>query len=493
MKGAQLGVTEVAINRALYTLDALKRDVLYVLPTMKGASKFSRGRFGTALALSDYIRQMFTDTNSIDMKQAGANSLYISGSRGDNNLKNIPASELILDEVDEMEQKQIWLALERLSGQIHKHVWGISTPTVPGRGIHKLYQGSTQEHFMFKCPHCNKWTELIWPDCIEIVGEYVTDPRCEESFIKCKECKTKLDQEDKPTFLADGKWESTAPNGSRDVRGFYINQLYSYTVSPSELVVAHLRGVGDELAAKEFHNSKLGLPFVGEGAKVTDEMLTAAIRPHSMNDIRPERGGERLITMGCDQGKTNYVVVCEWLLDSTSHIDISASAICKVLWAGTFLEEQFDELDRLMAEWQVLYCVIDADPQINEARRFARRFQGFAGLCRYRRGQQVREIGTTEEDTGAPMHTVDRASWITASLGRFKLSPSRIWLPQDISTTFMDHCKNLVRTYERDDHGNPQSIFVEVGPDHYSHALVYSEIALQFAPRITGKSISKLM
>src|SRR3972149_2753656 len=33
MKGAQLGVTEVAINRALYTIDKLKRAVMYVLPT----------------------------------------------------------------------------------------------------------------------------------------------------------------------------------------------------------------------------------------------------------------------------------------------------------------------------------------------------------------------------------------------------------------------------------------------------------------------------
>src|SRR5437016_572803 len=38
MKGAQLGVTEVAINRALYTIDRLKRDVLYVLPTALNAS-----------------------------------------------------------------------------------------------------------------------------------------------------------------------------------------------------------------------------------------------------------------------------------------------------------------------------------------------------------------------------------------------------------------------------------------------------------------------
>src|SRR5690242_153667 len=49
MKGAQLGVTEVAINRAFYLIDQMKRDVLYVLPTALTASDFSKARFSVAL------------------------------------------------------------------------------------------------------------------------------------------------------------------------------------------------------------------------------------------------------------------------------------------------------------------------------------------------------------------------------------------------------------------------------------------------------------
>ena len=188
MKGAQLGVTEVAINRALYTIDKLKRDVMYVLPTTKNASKFSKGRFGPALALSPYLKGIFTDINSVDLKQAGTNCLYISGSRGDSNLKSVPVSELILDEVDEMDQKAIWLALTRLDGHIEKHVWGISTPTVHNHGIHKLFKTSTQEQFVFQCPGCSHRIFLTWPDNVEIIGESVTDPRCLESFLKCHLC-----------------------------------------------------------------------------------------------------------------------------------------------------------------------------------------------------------------------------------------------------------------------------------------------------------------
>ena len=49
-------------------------------------------------------------------------------------------------------------------------------------------------------------------------------------------------------------------------------------------------------------------------------------------------------------------------------------------------------------EWQVLKCVVDADPNTNDARQFARRFPGYVALCRYRRGVPQREMQVTETD-----------------------------------------------------------------------------------------------
>ena len=89
-KGAQLGVTEVAINRAFYTLDFLQRDVLYVLPTSLAASDFSKSRFSAALANSPYLRSIFSDTNAVNLKRAGGNSLYIRGSRGGRTSSRFP-------------------------------------------------------------------------------------------------------------------------------------------------------------------------------------------------------------------------------------------------------------------------------------------------------------------------------------------------------------------------------------------------------------------
>jgi hypothetical protein len=90
MKAAQLGLTEVAINVSFFTVDVKKRDVLYVLPTALNASDFSKSRFNTALLHSPYLADLFTDTNTVGLKQAGGVNLYIRGSRGDSNLKSIP-------------------------------------------------------------------------------------------------------------------------------------------------------------------------------------------------------------------------------------------------------------------------------------------------------------------------------------------------------------------------------------------------------------------
>ena len=483
MKAAQMGMTEIAINRAFFTVDVLKNDVLYVLPTAINASDFAKSRFNTALSYSDYLQNIFTDTNTIGLKQAGGVNLYIRGSRGDSNLKSIPVAVLILDELDEMDEKQIWLALERLSGHVDKSVWSISTPTLPQVGIHKLFLQGTQEHYMFKCPHCSITTELMYPDCIEIRGETISDPDVKLSFLKCKECEHKLNHETKHEWLAkdNALWVPTE-KVDEDHRSFYVNQLYSYAMTPREIAMAYFRGVGDEAAMVEFHNSKLGLPYIPDGGQVTDEEIANSIRRYTKNDQRP-LGGGRLITMGVDQGNSLHCVVVEFKLTGSGSLDVNAETYAKVLWEGKRSGSDFTELDRLMSEWQVQACVIDAEPQINDARRFARRFPGYVWLCRYRRGVTGKELQESDVEGGAPMLTVDRTNWFDASMGRFH--SERVALPADLSLEFKENVKNLVRTYERDDQGNSNAKYVKIGPDHFGHAFNYAEMALPLAAGVS--------
>jgi hypothetical protein len=477
MKAAQLGLTEVAINKAFFTVDVQKRDVLYVLPTSLNASDFSKSRFNTALLNSEYLSSLFTDTNTVGLKQAGGVNLYIRGSRGDSNLKSIPVSVLILDEADEMNQKQIWLALERLSGQLHKSVLSLSTPTIPNFGIHYLYLQGSQEHFYFTCPRCGRKTEFIFPDCLEVCGDSLTDPDVNKSYLKCKECKNRIEHEEKFDFLKNGVWNPTAVVND-STRSFYINQMYSLTVSPPELAVAYFRGIGDEAAMVEFYNSKCGLPYIPDGGQVTETELDSSIKGYMKDNQHPDLGSDRCIVMGIDQGKMNHVVVVEFQVAGGGG-DLNAASFAKVLADIKLPGDDFEYLDPLMREWQVKACVIDADPQINDARRFARRFPGYVYLCRYRRGVSGKEMSVSEEDGHAPIITVDRTNWLDASLGRFH--SDRVSLPGDVSHEFRAHMKALVRTFEKDEQGNPRAVYLSTGPDHFAHAFNYAEMALPFA------------
>jgi hypothetical protein len=478
LKAAQTGFTEVGINRALFTVDVCKRDVLYVLPTATNAADFSKARFGGALEHSPYLKTLFTDTNTVGLKRAGATNLYIRGSRGDSNLKSVPASVLILDEFDEFDMKAVGLALERLSGQLKKEVWCISTPTIPNFGVSKEFLTTTQEHFFFKCPKCSKHTELLFPDCVEIIGESVNDPEIRKSHLKCKECKNLLEHEDKPNWLNSATWQPTYHDGDPERRGFHINQLYSFTVSPAEIVASYLAGQVDEAANKEFHNSKLGLGFVGDGAQVTDDHFAKCQRNHSIHDPRPV-DATRLITMGYDQGKTGWASIVEWFVDDPR--DANRTAIGKLLYFGKIDQNNFglDPLDDLMVEWQVRGAVLDADPEITMARNFCRRFRKYAWVSRYRKGVTGQEMKVSEEEGGAPMATVDRTYWLGMALGRFKLG--RILLPVELTAEFKAHIKAPVATWQKDEFGNNRQVYMSTAADHFAHSLTYAEIALPLA------------
>ncbi len=485
MKGAQLGVTEVCINRAFWTLDVKKRSALYVLPTRENAQTFSKARFNSALTLSPRLKSMFTDTDSVSLKQIGECSLYIRGSKSEAELVSIPVSALFLDERDRMNQRAVALAIRRLDGAIEKSIFELSTPTIPNHGIHDAYLAGSQEVFIFDCPHCSKAIHLT-PECLVVCGEHWLDPDVKKSHLICPECKHKLEHNDKPEFLKTGRWVSTIANPDYERRSFYINQAYSFTIQPVTIARDTLKGKIDPATAQELDNSTWGKPHLGEGSKISDEMIHANIGVHTTQGARPRKAGDMFTTLGMDQGSECYYVVKSWEIERIGR-DINNLAKPTIVDMGTFRDFEWHELDRLMREWLVFAAVIDADPEITQARSAAKRFEGYVFPCRYRAVKSPKEIQKNPDDTGIEILTVDRSFWITQTLSRYRTN--RIVLPADVKPHFKEHIKALVRRYEKDADGNPYVTYVSTGDDHYAHASVYAEIALPIAmTRFSGAS-----
>jgi hypothetical protein len=470
-KAAQMSYTETALNKVFFNIDTRGISVLYILPAATPDAKdFSTARFDPALELSPHLRGLFSDTKNIGHKRAGSASLYIRGSRSRSQLKSIPVGLIVFDEVDEMVQANIPLAIERASGQFEKQYLYISTPTIDKYGINKYFIQSSQNHYMFRCPHCGKLTELIFPDCLVIIGTDPEDVKIKESHLRCKECKVTLDHASKKEWLANGKWVQQYTD--RDIEGYYINQLYSMTVNPHEIAASYLRGQSSAADEQEFYNSKLGIPHIVEGSRITDAMIENCIGEFMMKDIGTL---SHLTTLGIDVGKKLHYEVDEWRVDLSRSNDPNLTGTARVLKAGTVTD--FEELDVLMKQYKINYCVIDAHPERRKALEFAQRFWGYVRLCFY--GNNVKGKSIHLHDETEHTLTVDRTTWLDLSLGRFKRAA--ISLPQNIPLEYRHQLQALTRIYKKDADGNPMGMYVNTDDDHYAHARNYAEVAFRLA------------
>jgi len=476
MKSAQGGFTETALNRVFYKMDIKRSDCLYVLPAKNpDASDFSSSRFDGALELSPYLQNLFSDVKNVGHKRSGSVNMYIRGSRSRSGLKSIPTGTVIVDELDEMVQENISLVTERMSGQIEKQLWMISTPTVERYGIHAEFLKSTQEHFFFKCPHCSKTTELIFPDCLEITSDNPNDLVIKNTRLLCKECKGTLEHEQKPFFLANGIWIPQITN--TDVRGFHINQLYSYTVKPWEFARKYLLGQSNPSDEQEFFNSKMGLPHQVKDSQITDVEIDNCTRKYASGDKPPP---VQIVTIGVDVGKKINYVVSGWIVTNTMTPDINYSCKERVIEYGTV--DNFEDIDSVITKWRPQCVVCDANPERRKAFELAQRFWGLVHLCFYGNNINGKYIHQGENELEQTV-TVDRTSWLDLVVSRF-FSQSIELPPTDLD--FRNQIKSVVRVPKIDANGNPVNKYIDRGPDHYMHALNYSEVALAISTKIGG-------
>jgi len=481
LKAAQMGFTEALLNISFFYVDIERKNVLYILPTKTpDASDFSSSRFDAAVGLSSHLSTLFSNSN-VGHKRAGSANLWIRGSNSRSGLKSLPVSLMVYDEYDEMNMENMALADARTDGQIGEDSWRsfkLSTPTAPDFGVGKLFEESTKDHFFFKCPCCGKYTELLFPDSLVITADDVNDPDLKKSHIICTLCKGTLHHEDKINFLKTGKWIKTE-SANRERRGFYIPQLYSSAnkSQPWRHAISAIKAKGDNLEAQELYNSKMGLPYVPPGHRVTDsELLKAKERStRTKSDPLPQN---RWITMGADVGEPFiFYEIAEWTFPKLGN-DLNMIAECNVLDADKVMH--FRELGQLMYQWNILTAVVDAQPERRLAYEFAMDFEGHVKLCFYTNSSSSRMISIDEEKHQV---SVDKTAWLDVALNRFH--NNSIAIPKDIQSEYCDQQKGLVRRYKQNNAGRTVGYYQKVGADHFADARCYNEIALPLAASFT--------
>lgn len=200
IKCSQIGMSEVSARMSLALVNVLRPyTVAYTLPTAHFAGTFAKTRIDPVIAGSPVMKGNIHKTNdNNEVKQFGDSFLYIRGAASSNAPISIPVDHLVHDEVDFSDQEVLGQYQSRLTHSKWRRTTKISTPTLPGFGIHRAFQETRRHHNFCKCHHCNHQFIPSYYDHVKIPG-YLGDLvainksvlmklRFQEAALHCPKC-----------------------------------------------------------------------------------------------------------------------------------------------------------------------------------------------------------------------------------------------------------------------------------------------------------------
>ena len=446
MKAAQLGLTTRAMLRSLYKCRyAGFRGVLYLFPSRTDALDFSKSRISNLIDENKgTIGKWLRDTDSAGLKKVWNSFLYIRGMHSKVGLKSIPVDFVIFDELDEAPQNSVDVAMERMGHSEHRLVLQLSNPTLPDYGIDKAFQDTDQKYWLLKCKKCGNFTclEDSFPDCLITVKGHV--------IRACHKCESELN----PSI---GQWVAKHPSVTGK-RGYHYSQLFSHFIDPGDIL--HQFRTTDNLT--DFYNLKIGNAYVeAENRLNVEEVLTLC------GNKGIASGDDGPCSMGVDQGKDLHVVI------GKRHVQKSG----EIVHVGVY--KDWDELNRLMDNFNVAKCVVDALPETRNARTFAEQSKGRVFLNYYNQHQKGSYAWNEKES----VVQCNRTESLDAS--HREIMERNLILPKNcgVIKEFAKHLHNVAKKLEENEEtGSKRYIYVKLGADHFRHAFNYEAMARQNMP-----------
>jgi hypothetical protein len=173
--------------------------------------------------------------------------------------------------------------------------------------------------------------------------------------------------------------------------------------------------------------------------------------------------------MGVDQGGDLHVVI------GIKHPDKAGKL------AHIAIYKDWEELDRLMKNFNVQRCVVDALPETRNARAFAERHRGKVYLNYYNEHQKGHYAWNEKE----LIVSCNRTESLDAS--HREIMNKSLILPKacEVTQEFARHLHNVAKKLEENEEtGSKRYVYVKLGSDHFRHAFNYEAMARQ-----TGSNI----
>lgn len=458
-KAAQVFISEWLTNIGLWVADtgAGGRGVaLYVFPASEQGDDFSKARIDKAIAESPWLSAR-TSLRNVGLKQVGPGYLYVRGGQSRRQMIGVDADVVLLDEVAEYVPGTIETFEKRLGSSLVNWMRAGSTPRYPSDEAGQYWDLSTQAEYHVRCSHCGRWQAL----------GLLTHLNPETARVECPHCHGDMTAD----RLAPGRWEHA--HAERPWQGFQVNKLLSPRADLGRLAATLLRVLDGRATVgqtQEFYNSDAGLPHLPEGGHLGADVLDAC-RELVPAYVMPGRAED--CYMGVDVGKRLHV-----------RIDKREGTKRRAVYADSV--RRFEDLDELMARYDVARCVIDANPETRAAQAFCERWSGRVYLAYYPNWTDTQHSELCVWDTGAPVVRINRTAALDAVIQR--VANRQLILPANARELggsvdraglgeYYRHMASPIRVLEKDRHGNDVARYDQNGPDHYAHAEVYAEIA----------------
>lgn len=459
-----MGLTECMVIRSLHGMRFGKypQGVLYIFPTDDEVSDFSKSRFKPFLTNNPKsIGKFVKETDTAQVKRVGNAFLFFRGGRlkdiegsqmSSSKLKALPVDAIVGDEIDEMDQGALTLALGRMDHSKVQDEFYLANPTVPNYGIDKKYQNSDERVWMIECQSCGR------ENCLELEFPHCLQRQKDRSVLRvCRKCGKEINPR-------KGYWIPQKPSKTTDMVGWWISHLNSMYTDPKAILDEYEDPTTDLV---RFHNRRLGMAYIKAEDQLTknDVLTCCGPDPMKLSDNGPT-------CLGADVGGNELHVL---IAQKVSPVQLKLVKIARV--------PDFNALWDLCTQFNVKSAVMDLKPEIHSVRTFCNKADFKAFGCDY--SEESKGIAVWND--ASHIVTVNRTEIFDASHKQIT-EPGRTELPRidDEIETFAKQMVNTAKILEdKKAAGNVIGKvyrYRKLGAEHYRNAMNYLMLAAQQAP-----------
>jgi len=432
-KAAQVGWTTMATLKSFYLAEMKKMDQIYTLPTQDDVYTVVGTKINRIIQANPHLKSLLKESDTMERKQVRQNVIYYRGTMTEREALAVSSDLNIHDEEDRSNQLIVQQYHSRLQHSKFKWEWHFSNPSVEGNGVSRYWADSDQKHWFVTCEKCKKEQFLMWPESIDL----------ERECYQCKFCNAELRDEDRRV----GRWVSKVKD--KEYSGYWVNLMMT-DWTPAKYIIK----LFNEKSKEYFWNFVLGLPYVGEGNKVTPDIiyrnLTRVLNKQKNVVIGVDSGIEKHFVCGNRQG---------------------------LFYVGK--TERWADIESLLNRFEGSVAIVDAMPDITGPRMLQEKFPGRVFLCHYARDRKTQQVIRWGENEELGNVLADRNRAIQMVVDEF--ADKRIPLEgnRDDWSEYYSHWATMYRITEDDTLGVPQITWhTSTGKDHFGHATVYWRIGM---------------